>query len=284
MADYINPTKTNSTIATPYTSDAGAIQSNIDRLSSEVSMDTKNLPTVRQNAANEAIASDKLIPTLNEDKAGLIKQLAGIDTQIADSYANPQGSTYILNPTSREAYATKVTNALLDAINTLTSDVSTRRSLLGSEIDKQLESKKYDIQSKQLDIQALKDKLDRAQKQYREIDTGDKIMIYDQDWNLIKEFKKGKVGGSTNFDFTSLGKDNKSTTTKTADNSGVGVQDANDYFNKPTSNPWTNPAPSYVDPNKLKSYQSTNVPSLNLGSNTADQSASLNSILSKLKL
>lgn len=216
------------TVATPYTTDAGAVKDRIDALTKTVSEGYKNIPSVQDTLAKKTYEEEGFIQPTAEARGKMLQTLMEHDKAVAENYANKNSSTFIENPMARSAIQNAQEAPLWGTISSLGSDIATRRALLGDAITRAMEAKKMEMASQQTELdnlwktlglyQTQEDKKKEAEKLTYQ-DAGDKIVGLNAKGQIVVTIPKGTPGdASTQALLDSIKKDSiatKSTGTTT---------------------------------------------------------------------
>jgi hypothetical protein len=172
-----------------YTDPAGALQTNINNLTAEVTSRINQAPQV-QKSIGQAIQNT---PTAYQPEAtergDLVKLLFQHDKELGARYSDPNNSMYIENPAARDAATYAPEAPVLGAINTRNANLSLLRSLFGDAISRAMGLYAAETESKQTQLSGLSRQLERL----------DQIKAQEEDkrrWEAQFALQKATAGGS----------------------------------------------------------------------------------------
>jgi len=152
-----------------YTGDKGAIQSNIDSLTSQVTSGIKGSPAVQQQMGESILGADQGMQTLGDQRGQLIQDLFNADKEMSAKYSNPapENPMYIENPMAREAAVGRNQNTVWGALGSLNTTISARKSLLGDALTRGMALYQSGLDAKKLELDheyKRLDLIDRAEQ------------------------------------------------------------------------------------------------------------------------
>lgn len=181
------------TVATPYTTDAGAVKDRIDTLSKQVADGYKSLPTMQDTIAQRVQAEEGFIQPTAEARGKLIQQLMEHDKVVASTYADKNSATFVEDPMARSRIQNSSEAPLWGSVSALGADIATRRALLGDVISRAVEAKKAELLAQQAEVDNLWKTLGLYQAERERNDKQEALTYQDAGDKIVGLNAKGEI-------------------------------------------------------------------------------------------
>lgn len=139
-------------MANTYTGDMGAIEKNIQSLTTAVSQGYSGLPGVTEALRKSLYEREKTLPGLENDVESKIKELYTADKTLAERYGNTNSEVYIEDPMARQAAVSGQKADIRGEYGNILNLIQSRSQVLGNALDKGLEMYQAGLKAQEFEL------------------------------------------------------------------------------------------------------------------------------------